>query len=59
MKRKAGRPKKGKQNREHVSIRLEPKDKALIIKTHDSVQGWVDDTVAFMRLIEKGSKESL
>jgi hypothetical protein len=59
MKPKIGRPRNGSKVKEVVSIRLEPKDKALIIKTHESVQGWVDDTVAFMRLLEKGSKESV
>jgi hypothetical protein len=45
MKRKAGRPRLGKQNKVHVSIRLEPKVRAKLIADHGSVQKWIDSMI--------------
>lgn len=42
MKRKAGRPKLGKENKAHCSIRLEPSIRDKLIKQHGSIQKWVD-----------------
>lgn len=40
--KRLGRPRKGKQKKEHVSIRLEPRDKKLLIKAYGSIQRFVD-----------------
>lgn len=45
MKRKAGRPRLGKQNKVHVSIRLEPKVRAKLIADYGSIQKWVDSMI--------------
>jgi hypothetical protein len=42
MKTKMGRPRKGKNLRAVVSIRLEPKVKKRLIKDYGSIQEWID-----------------
>jgi hypothetical protein len=38
----SGRPRIGKEPREHCSIRMEPRFKNAIIKKYGSVQKWID-----------------
>jgi len=45
-KKKVGRPKQGKTKKEQCSIRLEPKQKQLLIKKYGSVQGGIDEILS-------------
>ena len=38
----SGRPRSGLQRKEHLSIRMEPRHKDLIIKRFGSIQKWID-----------------
>jgi hypothetical protein len=44
-KRQKGRPRKGEEIRERLSIRLEPTVKKIIIAKYGSVQAWIDSNV--------------
>ena len=44
---KQGRPRKGKQATEVVSIRMEPKIKAFLKKKYGSIQKWADSFVKY------------
>ena len=47
-----GRPLKGKERREPVSIRLEPKVKASIKKRYGTIQAWVDRCVNEFHIVK-------
>lgn len=52
MANKIGRPKKGKQVKEHVSIRLEPSIKKSLAKEYGSIQSWIDFILNHTKTIE-------
>lgn len=47
-----GRPRQGEQIKEHLSIRIEPRHKELIIKKFGKVQTWIDYNI---NLLEKNN----
>jgi hypothetical protein len=53
MANKIGRPRRGKQIKEHVSIRLEPSVKKRLAKDYGSIQGWIDFILSHDKTIEE------
>lgn len=55
--KKRGRPKLGKQNRIHCSIRIEPRWKQYLTKKCGSLQKWVDEEIDRLDQIEQTGSE--